>query len=66
MFPPYYAVPCFNSNTLKKYPELQRVVDELAPKLTDEVMMKLNYQVDVQGKEPKDVARAFLEQENLI
>ena len=66
VFPPYYAVPCFNSNTLKKYPELQRVVDELAPKLTDEVMMKLNYQVDVQGKEPKDVARAFLEQENLI
>ena len=66
VFPPYYAVPCFNSDTLKKYPELQRVVDELAPKLTDEVMMKLNYQVDVQGKEPKDVARAFLEQENLI
>ena len=29
-------------------------------------MMKLNYQVDVQGKEPKDVARSFLEQENLI
>ena len=66
VFPPYYAVPCFSSDTLKKYPELREVVDKLAPKLTDEVMMKLNYQVDVKGREPKDVAREYLQQEKLI
>ncbi|MCI7679448.1 MAG: ABC transporter permease, partial [Clostridiales bacterium] len=66
VFPPYYAVPCFSSDTLKKYPELREVVDKLAPKLTDEVMMKLNYQVDVKGREPKDVAREYLKREKLI
>ncbi len=66
VFPPYYAVPMVRSDTLKKYPELEPLLDRLAPHLTDEVMQDLNYQVDVEGKEPPDVAREFLEKENLI
>ncbi len=66
VFSPYYAVPCFSTSTLKKYPELRPLVNKLAPKLTDSVMRRLNYQVDVKGKDPKNVAKAYLEKENLI
>lgn len=66
VFPPYYAVPCVYSDTLKKYPELKEVLNKLAPKLTNEVMMELNYQVDVKNREPSDVAKEYLEKNNLI
>jgi len=66
LFPPYYAVPCIREDTLKKYPELKKAINSLSPYLTDSVMMKLNYQVDEEGKEPADVARTFLQQKGLI
>jgi len=66
MFPPYYAVPCIRQSTLNKYPELQKAINSLSPYLTDKVMMKLNYEVDEEGKEPKDVAKEFLQSKGLI
>ena len=66
VFPPYYAVPVFNSETIKKYPELKKVVDELSVKLTDEVMIDMNYQVDCLDKKPSDVARKWLIDQGLI
>lgn len=65
-FPPYYAVPMFRADTMKKYPEIQKAVDKLSPYLTDEVMQELNYQVDEEGKTPANVARDFLKENNII
>ena len=65
-FPPYYAIPIINEDTLKKYPELEGVINKLSPILTNEVMQELNYQVDQEGKEPADVARDFAESKGLI
>lgn len=65
-FPPYYAVPMFREETMKKYPELQKAVDRLSPYLTNEVMQTLNYQVDEEGKEPAAVAKKFLKDNNII
>ena len=65
-FPPYYAMPVVRSETLEKYPEMAPVLKELGPHLTDSVMMDLNYQVDEEQKQPKDVARDFLVWEGLI
>ncbi|HHW94789.1 MAG TPA: ABC transporter permease subunit [Mogibacterium sp.] len=66
VFPPYYVVPCIRTDALDKYPELENVSNELSPLLTNEVMISLNYQVDVEGKEPADVARNWLKENNLI
>ncbi|WP_213951371.1 glycine betaine ABC transporter substrate-binding protein [Tepidanaerobacter syntrophicus] len=65
-FPPYYAIPLVRNETLKANPQLEAILDELGDKLTNEVMMDLNYQVDVEHKRPEDVARSFLLERNLI
>ncbi len=65
-FPPYYAIPVIREETLQEYPELEDVINKLSPYLTDEVMQELNYQVDEEGKQPAEVAEAFLESQGLI
>lgn len=64
-FPPYYAIPLVRSDTLKEYPEIERILNALGPYLTDEVMQDLNYQVDELGKSPEKVATDFLNMINL-
>ena len=66
LFPPYYAVPCIRESTLNKYPELKKAINSLSPYLTDKEMMKMNYEVDEQGKEPATVAKEFLQEKGLI
>ncbi|MGN0658524.1 MAG: glycine betaine ABC transporter substrate-binding protein [Emergencia sp.] len=65
-FPPYYAIPMMNEDVLNQYPELESVINELSSYLTDEVMQELNYQVDEEGRDPDEVARTWLEEQNLI
>lgn len=65
-FPPYEAVPIIRIATLKRYPELQEVVNRLAGKLTDAEMAKLNAQVDVEKKSPEEVVNQWLKKQNLI
>lgn len=64
-FPPYYAIPLVRSDTLKEYPEIEKVLNALGPYLTDEIMQDLNYQVDELGKSPEKVATDFLNMINL-
>ena len=66
VFPPYYVVPCIRNEVLSKHPELKKLVNELSPLLTNEVMIELNYKVDVEGKEPEAVAREWLTSQGLI
>lgn len=60
-FPPYYAAPLISEKLLTKYPELKVELNKLSGKITDDIMMELNYEVDKLGKDPKDVAHEFLE-----
>lgn len=66
LFPPYQVAPVVRQKVLDQYPEVQDVLNELAPKLTDDVMRRLNYEVSGNSREPADVAREFLEQEGLV
>lgn len=59
-FPPYYAMPIIREETLKTYPEILPLLEELGKTLTNEVMMELNYKVDELQMHPEDVARSFL------
>lgn len=65
-FPPYYAAPIVRSDTLKKHPELEPLLNKLGGLLNDEDMAKLNSQVDIEGKSPKEVAEAWLKSKNII
>lgn len=65
-FPPYYAVPLINPETLQEHPEIESVLSLLHPLLTNEVMIQLNYLVDVEKKDPRDVAHQFLVEKKLI
>ncbi|WP_251555157.1 glycine betaine ABC transporter substrate-binding protein [Neobacillus muris] len=65
-FPPYYAVPIIKEETMKEHPELKKVLNSLAGKLSDEKMRELNYKVDSLKQSPAKVANEFLKQEGLI
>ncbi|WP_245632798.1 ABC transporter substrate-binding protein [Alicyclobacillus kakegawensis] len=66
LFPPYYACPLIQDDTLKEHPELKRVLNQLAGRISDEEMQKLNMQVDVEHKPAMQVAKAWLQQQGLI
>jgi osmoprotectant transport system substrate-binding protein len=65
-FPPYYAAPIIREDTLKKYPELEDVLNSMAGLIDDATMTELNYKIDVEGQEVADVATEFLKSKGLI
>lgn len=65
-FPDYNGAFLVCQDTLKKYPEIEPVLDQLAGKITTEQMAELTYQVDVLGNSVDDTARKFLRDRKLI
>ncbi len=66
LFPIYQVAPVVRQDALDKNPAIAEALNKLSPKLTDEVMQRLNYEVSGNGREPVDVAREFLKNEGLI
>ncbi|MFJ5716998.1 osmoprotectant update ABC transporter permease/substrate-binding subunit OpuFB [Neobacillus sp. NPDC093127] len=66
LFPPYQGAPLLMKETVAKYPEIKSALNKLAGKITDDQMREMNYQVNVNGKSAKDVAKQFLQEEGLI
>jgi osmoprotectant transport system substrate-binding protein len=66
LFPPYQVAPVVRKEILEKYPEISGILNELAPRLTDDAMRRLNYEVSGNQREPVDVAREFLQAEGLL
>ncbi len=65
-FPPYEAVPVVRRQTLEQHPEVARVLAELAGKISDQEMQQMNYAVDGQHRDVKEVAREFLRKKQLL
>ncbi len=65
IFPPYYAAPVVREEVLKKYPELENVLNQLAGRINDSVMTELNYRVDYLKQSPEKVAKDFLMEQSL-
>jgi osmoprotectant transport system permease protein len=59
-FPPYDAVPVANSRVLLDHPEVGRALRDLAGRISDEEMRRMNYEVDVRHRDAAAVAREFL------
>ena len=59
-FPPYQAVPVFNSATLRSHPQLVGVLKALGGTLDAATMGELNRQVDLEHRQPAEVVRTYL------
>jgi glycine betaine/choline ABC-type transport system substrate-binding protein len=59
-FPPYDAVPVARREILESHPALRSVLKQLGGLLTVDEMRKLNFAVDGEKRQPKEVAREFL------
>ncbi len=64
-FPPYEAVPVVRGDTLARYPEVREAIADLAGKISDSEMGKMNYAVAGEGRDIEDVAREFLRSQGL-
>jgi osmoprotectant transport system substrate-binding protein len=65
-FPSYFATTLIREATLKKYPELENVLNKLDGKINDEEMTQMNYLVEKEKKDPKDVAIQFLKGKGIL
>ena len=61
-FPPYAAAVTVNEKTLEKYPYLEDVINQLSGKITDAEMRQLNYQVDFEKQDVREVALNYLQE----
>jgi osmoprotectant transport system substrate-binding protein len=59
-FPPYEAVPIVRKDVVDCYPEVRDAINELAGKISDAEMQKMNYAVAGENRDVADVAREFL------
>lgn len=64
-FPPYEAVPVIRDEILTRHPEVKAALDQLAGKISDDEMRQLNYAVDGQQRDVKEVVRDFLRKKGL-
>ena len=51
---------------LNKYPELEKILNKLSGKITEEQMSMMNYEVGIEGKPAEVVARDFLKKHGFI
>ncbi|HEY6110364.1 MAG TPA: glycine betaine ABC transporter substrate-binding protein, partial [Gemmatimonadales bacterium] len=60
-FPPYEAAPVVRGALLERHPEVGRALAELAGKIDDATMRRLNAQADVEHKDLRAIAHDWLE-----
>ncbi len=65
-FPPYEAVPVIRKEIIQQHLEVAQILAELAGKISDEEMRRLNYAVDGQHRDAAEVAGEFLRGQGLV
>jgi osmoprotectant transport system substrate-binding protein len=65
-FPPYEAVPVIRRDVFLRHPEVEKVLAAFAGEISDTEMRQLNYAIDGQRRDVKDVAREFLQRKGLL
>jgi len=61
IWPPYNAAPIIRTEILELYPEIATTFNAISAGLTNEKMIELNAQVDVEGQGFEEVARNYFE-----
>ena len=65
-FPPYEAVPVMRERMILQHPEVAQSLAELAGRISDEEMQRLNYAVDGQHRDATEVVHEFLRGKGLV
>ena len=65
-FPPYEAVPIIRQDMLARHPGVAPALHELAGKISDEDMRQLNYAIDGQHRDVKEVVGEFLRRKAFV
>ncbi len=60
-FPPYDAAPVIRDAVVRKHPEVREALRALGGKISEEQMRRMNYAVDGDHKDVKQVAKEFLD-----
>ena len=66
LWPPYYLAPVVRKDALDANPKIAEVVNQVSALLNETNMAEMNYKVDGDKEEPKDVARAFLKAKGIV
>lgn len=64
-FPPYDAAPLIRQQTARKHPEVREALRALGGKISEEEMRQMNYAVDGEHRDVKQVVREFLDSKKL-
>jgi len=66
IWPFYHPAPVVRSDVLKKYPKVEKVLNEVTASLGLDTMRELNGKVDLDQEDPEDVAKEYLEEKGII
>ena len=66
LWPPYYVAPVVRKETLAANPRIAEVANRVSALLDEATMAALNYKVDGDKMEPRDVAAAFLKSKGVV
>lgn len=65
-YPSYLCGNVIRNEVLEEHPELEDVFQKLTGIISDSDMAEMNYAVETEGKEPRDVAEEFLASHDLL
>ena len=65
-YPSYMCGNVVRNEVIESHPEIKDVLDELSGTITDSDMAQMNYDVETEGREPRDVAEEFLSGKGLL
>ncbi|WP_280297787.1 glycine betaine ABC transporter substrate-binding protein [Nocardia neocaledoniensis] len=65
-FPKYNAAVVMHGDFAAAHPQVAQIMTPISARLTNEVITELNRQVDIEGREPADVARDWMVAEGLV
>ena len=65
-FPPYEAAPIVRQQTLAKYPKIRQALQQLGGLITETEMRRLNYLVEGEMRDIKEVVREFRQSKGLM
>jgi len=66
LWPPYYLVPVVRKEALDANPKIADVLNRVSASLDENSIADMNYKVDHDKEEPRDVARVFLRAKGIV
>lgn len=66
LWPPYYLAPIVRKDALDANPKIAEVLNRVGAMIDESTMAEMNFKVDGDKEEPKDVARGFLKAKGVV